>query len=111
MTHVGWDEGRLDRREVIANYGSGGILVSHLNGPDTGAGADVKNPAWRSGDGSEMQCAVEGEEEEMMVQVHVISHWLVVGGPVGSEKEERQLMYEGRGRTKKYQYVPLRKAL
>jgi hypothetical protein len=111
MTHVGWDEGRLDRREVIANYGGGGILVSHLNGPDTGAGADVKNPAWRSGDGSEMQCAVEGEEEEMMVQVHVISHWLVVGGPVCSEKEESQLMYEGRGRTKKYQYVPLRKAL
>ena len=67
MTHVGWDEGRLDRREVVANYGGGGILVSHLNGPDTGAGADVENPVWRSGNGSEMQSAVEGEEEEMMV--------------------------------------------
>ena len=94
MTHVGWDEGRLDRREVIANYGGGGILVSHLNGPDTGASADVEYPAWRSGDGGEMQCAAEGEEEEVMVQVHVISHWLVVGSPVRSEKEECQLMYE-----------------
>jgi len=67
MTYVGWDEGRLDRGEVIANYGGGGILVSHVDGPDTGAGADVENPVWGLGDGSEMQCAVEGEEEEMMV--------------------------------------------
>ena len=54
MTHVGWNEGRLDRREVIANYGGGGILVSHVDGPDTGASADVENPVWGSGDGSEM---------------------------------------------------------
>ena len=67
MTHVGWDKGRLDRREVIANYRGGGILVSHLNGPDTRAGANVENPVWKSGEGSEMQCTVEGEEEEMMV--------------------------------------------
>ena len=67
MTHVRWNEGRLDRREVIASYGGGRILVSHVNGPDTGTGADVENPIWGRRDRSEMQCAVEGEKEEMVV--------------------------------------------
>jgi hypothetical protein len=66
---VGWHPAGLDRREVDSSDGCGGVLISELNGPDSGTGAEVEDGVGGWWDGGEGEGTVEREAPEMVLKV------------------------------------------
>jgi len=82
---VGGYHGGLDWREVGADDMGRGILVAHLDGPETGAGADVENLGGRvfRSEGGEVELTVHHFFDELVLFVQAVELGGVVGVDVG----------------------------
>ena len=74
---------RLGWRKVGAGDLGVGEGVCHLDGPDTGAGADVEDP-FGLVDGGEVEFVVESEAPGVMGYVLLVVVGFIVGTPVGT---------------------------
>jgi hypothetical protein len=64
--------GGLCRGEVIADDRGGGVAVAHVDNPDTRTHTDVENAVRVGGYRGEVQGAVKGQEEQVVVYVHLV---------------------------------------
>lgn len=81
---VGRDEVGLDRAEVDARDVRLGVVVGEVDGPRARAAADVEDVVELLGEGRELQAAVEGQGEEVVLQVEAVFFAFVVGEEVGA---------------------------
>lgn len=66
---VGGDPTGLNRREVYAGDGCGGVVVCEFDRPNSGAGAEVEDGVDGGGKGGEIEGTVEREAPELMLEV------------------------------------------
>jgi hypothetical protein len=72
----------LDGREVGAQDIAARVFVGEVNGPDSGAGANVEDALELRGDGRVVQLAAQDQQEDVVQQVQAVLLLLVVGEQV-----------------------------
>lgn len=82
---VGGYEGGLDGREVGADDVGRGILVAHLDGPETGPGTNIEDLGGRGfwSEGGEVELAVHHLFDELILIIQAVELGGVVGEDVG----------------------------
>jgi hypothetical protein len=61
-------------------------VIAHINGPDARTRAEVEDAVWIWRNWGEVESAVEGEEEEVVVYVHLVGGRFIVGSPAYDPK-------------------------